>query len=139
MIAVFADTSYFLAFLGENDQYHDRAVAWTRVLRARVLTSEYVVMEVGNSLTRGGDRAVFTDFYQELRGGASFEVVPASSDLQDRGAKLFADRPDKEWSLTDCTSFVIMSDRGIQDALTTDRDFEEAGFRVLLRHPPDQP
>ena len=62
MKPVFADTSYFLAFLGEKDQYHERAVAWTRVLRAPIVTTEYIVIEVGNSLTKSGDRAVFVDF-----------------------------------------------------------------------------
>ena len=137
MNAVFADTSYFLAFLGDKDQYHQRAIAWTRVLRAPVVTTEYVVIEVGNSLTKGDDRAVFVDFYRELRDQAKLEVIPASTELQDQGAKLFAKRLDKEWSLTDCISFVVMSDRHLYDALSTDRDFEEAGFRALLRYEPN--
>ena len=77
MSAVFADTSYFLAFLGENDQHHERAMAWTRVLRAAVVTTEYVVIEVGNSLTKGSDRAVFADFYDAIRKeGRSKYCVP---------------------------------------------------------------
>ena len=40
---------------------------------------------------------------------------------------------DKEWSLTDCTSFVVMQEEGLTDALTTDHHFEQAGFTVLLR------
>jgi predicted nucleic acid-binding protein len=44
MTPVFADTSYFLAFLGEKDQHHGRALAWTRVLRRPVVTTEYVVI-----------------------------------------------------------------------------------------------
>ncbi len=137
MTPVFADTSYFLAYLGEKDQYHGRAVAWTRVVRVPVVTTDYVVMEVGNSLTKGGDRAVFVEFYRELRHEAKLEIIPASTELQDRGAKLFAERQDKEWSLTDCISFVVMWDRGLQAALSTDRDFEQAGFRPLLRYEPD--
>lgn len=136
MTPIFADTSYFLALLGEADQYHERALAWTRSLRGSVLTTEYVVIEVGNSLTKGTDRAVFTDFYREVRMEQNLEVIPASTELQDRGAKLFADRPDKQWSLTDCISFVVMSDRRLYDSLSADRDFEEAGYRALLRHEP---
>ena len=139
MMPVFADTSYFLAFLGEKDQRHERAIAWTQALRAPVVTTEYVVIEVGNSLTKGGDRAVFMEFYRTLRQAAKLEVIPASTELQDRGAKLFGERADKEWSLTDCISFVVMSERGIHEALSADRDFEEAGFRALLRHQPDPP
>ena len=130
---VFADTSYFLAFLGEKGRLHERAIAWTKALRGSVLTTEYVVIKVGNSLTKGADRAVFTEFYQTLRKDDTIEIVPASTALQDRGAALFAQRPDKEWSLTDCISFLVMTDRGLNDALTGDRDFEQAGFRALLR------
>ncbi|HEV2949686.1 MAG TPA: hypothetical protein VGX70_20080 [Gemmataceae bacterium] len=73
----------------------------------------------------------------DVKDKAKLEVVPAS-ELPDRGAKLFAERPDKEWSLTDCISFVVMTERGLYDALSTDRDFEEAGFRPLLRYEPDE-
>ena len=51
---------------------------------------------------------------------------------QGRPLGLFADRPDKHWSLTDCISFVVMNREGIVDALTGDRHFEQAGFRALL-------
>ncbi len=53
--------------------------------------------------------------------------------LLDRGFELFSRRADKEWSLTDCTSFVVMREEGLTDALTTDHHFEQAGFSVLLR------
>jgi predicted nucleic acid-binding protein len=45
----------------------------------------------------------------------------------------FSVRPDKEWSLTDCISFVVMNERGITDALTSDHHFEQAGFQILLK------
>jgi hypothetical protein len=53
--------------------------------------------------------------------------------MLDRGLTLFSRRPDKEWSLTDCTSFVVMQQERLTDALTTDHHFEQAGFRALLR------
>jgi uncharacterized protein len=49
------------------------------------------------------------------------------------GLELFRSRRDKEWSLTDCMSFVVMRERGITDALTNDHHFEQAGFRILLK------
>jgi len=60
-------------------------------------------------------------------------VVGLDPHLYQRGINLYAQRPDKEWSLTDCISFVVMSDRGITEALTGDHHFEQAGFRALLK------
>jgi uncharacterized protein len=68
-----------------------------------------------------------------LRAQPDVEIVPSTSDLFRRGTELFAARPDKEWSLTDCISFVVMNERGINDALTNDHHFEQAGFRILLK------
>jgi uncharacterized protein len=60
-------------------------------------------------------------------------VVPQSSLLFDRSVALYADLLDKQWSLTDCCSFLIMNELGITDALAYDKHFEQAGFRTLLR------
>ena len=60
-------------------------------------------------------------------------TIPASRDLLDRGLRLFSHRADKEWSVTDCTSFVVMQEEKLIDALTTDHHFEQAGFTALLR------
>lgn len=61
------------------------------------------------------------------------EIVSATSDLFRRGTDFFSARPDKEWSLTDCISFVVMNERGITDDLTSDHHFEQAGFQILLK------
>jgi hypothetical protein len=61
------------------------------------------------------------------------EVVPMTSDLYGQAFDLFRNRPDKEWGLTDCASFVVMRARGMTDALTSDDHFEQAGFQALLR------
>ncbi|MBX9789979.1 MAG: hypothetical protein K2Y37_13760 [Pirellulales bacterium] len=62
----------------------------------------------------------------------AIEVVPATPELFDAAWSLFGQRADKNWSLTDCTSFVIMRSRGLVDALTADRHFAQAGFRALF-------
>lgn len=137
MTPIFADTSYFLAILSPRDQYHERAVAWSRTLRVPVVTTEYVLVEVGNSLTKGEDRELFVEFHAAMSADDAMELVPATTEWLDHGIKLFSERSDKEWSLTDCISFVVMTDRAMTDALTADRDFEQAGFRALLRHDPN--
>ena len=64
---------------------------------------------------------------------ASFHIVPASTELLTRGIQFYRERPDKEWSLTDCISFVVMAEKGLSEALTGDRHFEQAGFKPLLK------
>jgi hypothetical protein len=68
-----------------------------------------------------------------LRADPRVVVVPSSRDLFDRAMGLYRSRPDKDWSLTDCVSFVVMRERGITEALTGDHHFEQAGFRALLK------
>ncbi len=61
------------------------------------------------------------------------KIVPLDAGVQTRGLKLYAQRPDKDWSLTDCISFLVMSDEVLTDALTGDHHFEVAGFNALLK------
>ncbi len=73
------------------------------------------------------------EFYQRLETSARTEIVFVGENLWCAGWDLYGNRPDKSWSLTDCISFVVMDRRGIRDALTNDRHFEQAGFKALLR------
>jgi uncharacterized protein len=59
-------------------------------------------------------------------------IIPLDSRLLQRGLDLFANRPDKNWSLTDCISFVVMQNEGLTQALTGDGHFEQVGFKALL-------
>ena len=61
--------------------------------------------------------------------------MPLSEELYARAFTLYRQRPDKEWGMVDCISFVVMQERGLTDALTTDEHFGQAGFRVLMREP----
>ena len=56
-----------------------------------------------------------------------------SQELFDRGVALYGERADKEWSVTDCISFLVMHDFRVTEALTTDHHYAQAGFVVLLK------
>jgi uncharacterized protein len=62
------------------------------------------------------------------------EIVPITDELYQKAFKLFCNRPDKDWGLIDCVSFVVMRENNLSQALTTDEHFEQAGFIALLRH-----
>jgi predicted nucleic acid-binding protein len=133
MKAVFADTSFFLASLNPDDELHDPAIALSREISAPRLTTGFVLLEVANAMRRGTQRTQFAEFHARLKEHPHARIVPVSQKLFEHGHDLFTSRKDKEWSLTDCISFVVMSDAGLTEALTHDRHFEQAGFTALLR------
>lgn len=133
MKPVFADTAYFVAFCGPSDAFHTQAIAASASLLGRVVTTEYVLVESGGLHCRPEDRPAFINLVRDLESDPAVVIVPASTALFHHGFELFAARPDKEWSLVDCISIVVMKQYRLKDALTTDRHFVQAGFRALLR------
>lgn len=133
MKSVFADTAFYLAVVNPHDALHAKAVRAGKRFRGRVITTHYVLVELGNALSRAEHRAVFLALLRELRADQHTLIVPASEELFEAGMDLFARRPDKDWSLTDCLSFVVMGQMKIVEALTEDHHFNQAGFRALLR------
>ena len=133
MKPVFADTSYYGALLSPKDVLHEPAVEWARTGGRQVVLTEFILVELGNGLHLPADRKVFSEFVGQLRADPDVTVIPASSGLFEAGLELYRERPDKRWSLTDCTSFVVMREHGLTEALTADRHFEQAGFKALLR------
>ena len=133
MSVAFAAAFYFVARLNRRDQHHQRALQFSRDFRARLLTSDWVLMEVADALAEAECRARVRDFILHLRGSAACEIVPASRELLDRALDLYHQHADKGWTLTDCVSFVIMRERNVTDALTGDKHFEQAGFAALLK------
>lgn len=134
MSAVFADTFFYLALLRGDDAAHDRAVAGSRVNRT-IVTTEFILLELGNACARAADHADFLALVEGMRASPRCRIVPLDSALFNRGLERMAARSDKDWSLTDCISFVVMEQEGIVDALTADTHFEQAGFRALLKQP----
>jgi hypothetical protein len=129
---VFADTYYFLALLNSADEAHDPAAATAQSLDARIVTTTWVLTELADALAGTVSRNRCAAFIEELRHKPQFVVVPASEPLFEAGLALYRNRSDKEWSLTDCVSFVVMGERRIGEALTGDHHFAQAGFTALL-------
>jgi uncharacterized protein len=136
MNGVFADTSYWIALAVPEDPLHELAVVQSRAYGERgIVTTEMVLTEWLNALAapiRGRRNAVILQCLS-VRRRSDITIIAQSADLFGRALDLYASRPDKAWSLTDCASFLVMRDHRIETALTHDRHFEQAGFRALLR------
>ena len=133
MRTVFADSYYFLAGVNKRDEGYSKALSFAKTFRGLIVTTEWVLTEVGDALARGHDRHAFLEVLGSVQNDPQTTIVEASHQLFVRGAHLFEERPDKTWSLTDCISFVVMEERGIGEALTGDHHFEQAGYVALLR------
>jgi predicted nucleic acid-binding protein len=132
MKPLFADTSYFVAVLSEGDEFHRRALEWSANFLGQLFTTEYILVELGNAFSRSKVRAKVEPYIRDIVAAQATNLIPASLRLFSRGLTLYGQRPDKAWSLVDCISFVVMKERHITDALTSDRHFEQAGFKALL-------
>jgi predicted nucleic acid-binding protein len=137
MTAVFADTSYWIALLNPRDSLHSKAFTLSTFLRrTQIVTSEMVLVELLNDFSgRGKDfRRTAVDLVEDLRRDPQVIIVPQSSGQFQHALLFYAERSDKTWGITDCSSFQIMDRKRLTRALTHDRDFQQAGYQALLRN-----
>ena len=132
MTLTFADTYYYLALVNPRDKAHRRAVRASEQVTGRVVTTQWVLTEVGDALAARKDRSRFVALVASLEASPDVTIVPASDELFRRGMEFYRQRGDKDWPLTDCISFVVMEGQSIREALTEDAHFKQAGFVVLL-------
>ncbi len=129
------DASYAIALSVTTDRYHKLAEKLADKMEAegtRLITTRVIVLEIGNALAKLRYRSAAVKLLTAIEEDVKIEIVSLSEELYNRGWLLYQERQDKEWSLTDCISFVIMQERGLTEALTTDKHFQQAGFIVLL-------
>ena len=134
MKTVFADTFYFFALFNGRDTAHEKAKSFAKSFTGRLLTTGWVLTEVGDRWSKPAHwREEFAPLMRDLKASPHVTILPFADELFDEGLELFEKRPDKEWSLTDCISFVVMDREKLTEALTGDHHFEQAGFVALLK------
>ncbi|MCA6518609.1 MAG: type II toxin-antitoxin system VapC family toxin [Pseudanabaena sp. M135S2SP2A07QC] len=137
MRKIFVDTSYWIAVLNPTDSLHDFANNLTLTLfPSKLVTSELILNELLNHYSGSGSRfrEIAVNLILQIQEDENMEVVPITSQLFANAFQLYAQRQDKAWSHTDCSSFCIMQELGIIEALTYDKHFEQVGFVALLRN-----
>lgn len=132
----FLDSSYLIALAHINDQYHKKALQLAVTVEQgniKLVTTRAVLLEIGSALCRNKTRREAIQLINALETSTQVAIVPVTEEVAAEGWKLFCQRPDKEWSWTDCISIVVMRARGMTKALTSDQHFEQAGFTALIR------
>ncbi|HEX6184708.1 MAG TPA: PIN domain-containing protein [Pyrinomonadaceae bacterium] len=134
--AVFLDTSYAIALSAPTDQLHGTALLVAEQIEAEnvaLITTRAVMLEIGNALSKLRYRREAAELLRSLEDDPSVVIVTLTEELYERAFRLYCDRADKEWGLTDCVSFIVMQECDLTEALTADEHFRQAGFAALLR------
>lgn len=136
MIALFADTFYWIALADFTDSLHDRALALTAErASSAIVTTEEVLTEYLTFFSDAPEpwRREVAASVQDILASAAIRVISQSHASFMAGLTLYQQRPDKGYSLTDCISMQTMRREGLTEVLTNDRHFEQEGFRALFR------
>ena len=133
MTTAFADSFYFFALGNERDPAHVKAVEFLQNHTGKLITTGWILTEVADGWSKLNWRAKFEVLLSELSSNPNVRLIPFTGALFEAGIALFKDRPDKEWSLTDGISFVVMEREGLRESQTGDHHFEQAGFTALLK------
>ena len=129
----FVDALFVVALINQRDQHHEAATQLSsQFVGQPLLTTDVVLIEIGNALARNF-RAESAEVIHYFHQATNIEIVRLSTSLFDEAFSLYRTRDDKAWGMTDCISFAVMRRAGVQDALTFDHHFTQAGFNALLR------
>lgn len=130
---LFVDTSYVLGLYNADDRAHKLCVEISKNIKKadKLITTDAILMEIGNTFSvvqkRQKGSKIIRDFLKMKR----MNVVHLSPEYFEESLKLYEKRPDKEWGMVDCFSFVVMEKYNIKTALTLDHHFKQAGFTIL--------
>ncbi|HLF28628.1 MAG TPA: PIN domain-containing protein [Anaerolineae bacterium] len=135
---LFVDTSGWGHLVDPTQSYHMLAAQVYRAARRqqrKIVTTNYIITELAALLASPLDipRPKIIAFIEGLKTSPYVQVVHVDSTLDEQAWEMFKNRQDKEWSLVDCASFVLMQQHNIREALATDHHFEQAGFVCLLK------
>jgi len=133
--SVFLDTSGWLALLNAADARHGKAQQiWRDIVlgKREIVITDWIVAETGNGLARFYAKSRLLDALDRIVKNPRGRLVYVDDELLRRSLERYGQYTDKHWGLVDCASFVVMEDRGISEAFTTDQHFEQAGFKRLL-------
>ena len=136
MTVVFADAAYWIALFRTNDQWNKAAVTARQQLNeALLVTTDEVLTEFLAAMSRSGDalRREAAGVVRDILENPGVQVVPQSRQSFLDGLYRYERRLDKSYSLQDCISMNVMEAEGVTEILTSDHNFEQEGFTLLMK------
>ena len=117
-----------------TDQNHEKALQlWNELLKdlPEMVTTTYVIDEIVTFFNSRSRHAKAVEIGNRLINSRSVQIIHVDQGLFDRGWEYFKQHDDKTFSMTDCISFIVMKEQGSESALSFDKHFTQAGFKVL--------
>lgn len=136
MNTIFVDTNAWLAIHFKRDGLHDEAIRINKQLLKdgnRYVTTNFVLDETYTGLLMKAGHSAAVTFGENIRKSALTRVFYISKAIEEEAWQIFVQYSDKQFSFTDCTSFVVMKHLGIHQAFTNDHHFEQMNFTRLLK------
>ena len=132
MNKILVDTSGFFSLYDEADMFHMQAVSFYKAA-SKCLTTNYVLAEyTALAHVRGVPRREIIKFSSRILDDSDVEIIWIDENLHRQAVSLLKERADKNYSLCDAASFIVMREHGIVESLTTDKHFSQEGFVRLL-------
>ena len=133
---IFVDTAGWIALVHRRDSLHNQAVmVYKDIKNEKKITSDAMLLETCNAFSRSDMRHIAESFMEQIKNAEKkglLEIIKISGEIFEKGWHIFKSYNDKNWGLTDCTSFAIMREKKIKEAFTSDHHFIQAGFEKLL-------
>jgi predicted nucleic acid-binding protein len=134
--AVFVDSFAWIAAINKSDNYHEISLRILEELlnrQAKLVTTNYVVVETINALSKVEFRRTVIEFIDKLGKSPRVQIVKITDEIYNNAWTLYQQRMDKDWGITDCTSFEVMRMFNIERAFTSDKHFEQAGYSLMVK------
>jgi predicted nucleic acid-binding protein len=127
------DASAYFALLDSDDANHGQARTISQRLITegwRLFTTSFVLAETHALLLNRLSQEIATRFLREMEHSLTTLVWVTPADVE-RAKAIIYQYTDKDFSLTDATSFAVMERIRVPAAFTFDRHFAQYGFTVL--------
>ena len=133
---IFVDTFAWVAVINKSDNYHKiclKTLEFFLRKKVKFITTNYVIIETINALSKVEFRKAVIEFINKLETSPSIEIIKITDEIYNNAWILYQKRTDKDWGITDCTSFEVMRMLNIKKAFTFDRHFEQASYSLVLK------
>jgi predicted nucleic acid-binding protein len=131
MPTFFVDTSAWFDIVNSRAPHHAELSRLVRQTDVLLVTTTYILAELAALLLARSGHALAAEVGTTMRSTRGIRIEHPDLAEESRAWRLFLDRPDKTYSLTDCLSFVTMRRLGLDTALATDQHFRQEGFVVF--------